>query len=739
MLFFKKKIKNTRDSRKALARAHENKSILPSTSIRQKIIRRGIKYTKRNTKHTQGFFSFIEFFLSFKYIDWGIFRIRFVVFIFALAWLGLWGRAWYVQIIQGPYLADQASRQYTRSVLMTGKRGAIVDRHGQVLARSVESRSVYINPSIEKDVSNTAKKLAEILQMPPERLEEQLVKKTRKFIWVARKIDDYRAEAIKDAKLIGVGLAKEYHRVYPFKQMAGHLLGFVGVDNQGLEGLERSFDSELMAKPVRHIVQRDALKRLLFLEDEGLVDPIGKTIQLTLDTQLQFFAEEAITLAVKDSGAAWGGILMVDVESGDIISWAQYPFFNPNAYRDYTPSQYRNRLATDAIEPGSTLKPFLVASALQEGTVTKDTVFDCENGRWQMKDIVIRDTSAHKKLNVADILRYSSNIGVAKIGKELGAKTYYKYLTALGFGKRTVVPVAEHKGIVRKPLQWADADLLSTSFGQSISVTGLQMVQAYLTLINNGTYKPLRLVINNDIEVEKDRPSRIFRKDVAQTVMQMLQAVVEEDGSGKRAKIAGIKVAGKTGTAQKADKRTGTYGTGRMLSFVGFAPANKPKFLTLVMIDEPSKSTFGGVLAAPVFQKVTSMALMYDGQLPDRVFTDGSPIIRRGITVDTNLRGLRLASAPMPIFSMPLLNKIESTKPYNTLPDQESKASLVVPNVVGKTVRNAVELFARGGIIPILKGNGKRVVQQSPQAGAEWPKATDTGKKLDYYLQLSEK
>ncbi len=688
---------------------------------------------KNTAKAAAGPSTWAQFRAYLSTVNWGFFRIKLVVGCFAVFWIALWFRAWYVQVLEGPRLADKASQQYMSSVLVSGKRGTITDRNGQVLARSVESRSIYIRPQDVQDVEKTAATLAAILPMPVEKITEQLSKKSRKFLWLARKVDDSTAEAVQAAKLEGIGLSKEYNRVYPFKQMAGHLLGFVGVDDQGLEGIERSYDKELAAVPTRRTMQRDALGRRFFLQAEGQDEPTGKTIQLTLDSQMQFIAEEAITKAVDTYGAAWGGVLVVDVDNGDILAWAQYPFFNPNAYRTYAPSQYRNRLATDALEPGSTIKPFLVAAALQQGIVTPQSVFDCENGRWQTKNITIRDTSVRADLTVSEILRYSSNIGVAKIGQILGADTYHRYLTKLGFGQRTVVPVAEHKGILREPAQWAEADLLSTSFGQSLSVTGLQMAQAYLTLINDGVYKPLQLVLNDDT-AERPKRHRVFRKDVAQSVLRMLQDVVEEDGSGNRARIAGTKVAGKTGTAQKADKATGTYGEGRMASFVGFAPAEKPRYLTLVMVDEPTKNQYGGVVAAPVFQEVTRMALMYDGQLPDVVFADAGAIIKRGAEFDTDDRGFKVSRAPQPLFAMQTLHKIQPTRPYNTLPGQESKAASVVPNVVGKTVRNAVELFARGGIVPVLRGHGQRVIRQFPAAGEAWP----TGKSTEYYLQLSE-
>ncbi len=752
MLSFLKKIKNTKDGflgkRSSAVTSVRSGSVGSSvsdrsrTALKQSFTRRSNTHkfsSKTNARDNSranpkviNYSWFRHLRLQLSKFNWGIIRIQFVGICFVLFWLILWGRAWQVQVIEGASLADQAAGQHMSSILVTGKRGTIEDRNGQILARSVESRSVYVRPHEVKNVKETAAFLSKVLKKPIDALEKQLAKTSRKFIWIARKVDDNVAMAIQNAKLPGIDLSKEYHRVYPLKQLAGHLLGFVGVDDQGLEGIERSFDKKLASIPTRRIVQRDALGRLFYMQAKGQNEPVGKNIRLTLDSQLQFFAEETIAKTVQEFEANWGGVLVVDVQTGDILAWAQYPYFNPNAFSTYTPSQYRNRMATDALEPGSTLKPFLVAAAIQEGLVNRNTVINCENGRWKTKTITISDTSAHKKLSVSDILRYSSNIGVAKIGQRLGAKSFHNYLTKLGFGIRTIVPVAEHKGIVRNYRQWAEADLLATSFGQSVSVTGLQMVQAYLTLINDGVYKPLRLILNE--EQPKIKETRVFRTDVARTVMRILRDVVQEGGSGKKARIEGTLVAGKTGTAQKADKKTGTYGDGRLASFVGFAPADKPRYLTLVMVDEPTKNPYGGIVAAPVFQEVTRMALMYDGQLPDVVFAKNDTKIKRGSNFDKNMRNFKKSKAPQPLFAMNTIHTLNRSTPYNTLPGRLTRATTVVPDVVGKTLRNAVELFARGGIVPLLKGTGQRVIKQSPKAGTAWPKDS----KVEYYLQLSE-
>ncbi len=748
MQIFKRKVRNTRaSSKKSMFQSKISLRKEDDSAVNAKRNKAQSGAQSKRKKQGQGIGQKLSKKLA--QVNWGIFRINFVVAGFAIFWVVLWGRAWYWQVLEGPYLADKANRQYMSTELVTGKRGTIIDRNGQVLARSVEARSIYARPAEIKDALAAANTLAPILHMPAKKVYEQLSSTKRKFIWLTRKVDDHTAEQVRQAGIEGIGLSKEYSRVYPFKQMAGQLLGFVGIDDQGLEGIERAFDDHLASVPTKRTVQRDAMGRRFFLHTEGQKEPGGGDLQLTLDTQVQFFAEETIAQTVEEYGATWGGVLVVDIATGGILAWAQYPFFNPNAYRLYAPSQYKNRLASDALEPGSTLKPFVVGAALQEKLITRDSIFDCENGRWDVHGITIRDTSYHDKLSVDKIIRYSSNIGVSKIGQLLGAPNYHKYLSRLGFGERTEVPVSESRGILRHHEDWADVDLLSTSFGQSLSVTTLQLAQAYLTLANDGVYKPLRLILNeNDVEAlvqaraENSQNSqngmRIFDKKVSREVISMLRDVVQEDGSGKRARIEGVEVAGKTGTSQKADKKTGRYGDGRVASFVGMAPAEDPRYLTLVLVDEPTKNQFGGVVAAPVFQKVTRLAMIYGGQLPDVVFANANgTLIKRGTQLSKNARAYKISRSPKPLFIGEAFSKVEKpirTLPYNTLPGHLTKGSTVVPNVVGKTVRNAVELFARGGVVPVLKGEGQRVIRQSPAPGSSWPEE----KKGAYILWLSE-
>lgn len=663
-------------------------------------------------------------------VNWPIFRINAVIGFFCVVWLLLWGRAWYLQMVEGPRLADKARRQHMASELVSGKRGLIYDRNGQVLARSVEAKSIYAKPAEVVDVAGTASTLAPILDMQPQKLATAL-SGNRKFVWLRRKVDDNTASAVRKANLPGIGLSHEYDRFYPFKHMAGQLLGFVGMDDKGLEGIERSLDSRLGSMPVRQIVQRDAMGRKFYLHEEGQGEAVGDNVTLTLDMNVQFIAEEAIARVTREFDAKWGGALVVDVPSGDILAWAQYPFFNPNNYRGSSPQIYRNRIASDALEPGSTFKPFVMAAALQEKKVTPNTLIDCEGGKWVNKNFTIRDTSIRGILPASKVIRYSSNIGMAKIGQAMGARPFYKYLSELGFGDTNPVPVSNSRGILRKPRDWSEVDIMATSFGQSISVTALQMAQAYLTLLNHGVYKPLRLIIEeNNVQ---EQPRRVFGEKSVREVMDMMRDVVEEaDGTGKRGRIEGTETGGKTGTAQKADHRSKTYGEKRLASFVGFFPVKNPQFLVFVLVDEPTRNQYGGIVAAPAFKEIGEKLLTHTGILNESVLAQ-KPEDKKSAK---KARGLKLALASGVPWEKATVATVVKEKAGMNLPGHLAKASGKVPNVMGKSVRNAVELFARAGIVPELKGSGSRVVKQSPPAGAPWP---EKDKKTDYILWLSER
>ncbi|MBR6624636.1 MAG: penicillin-binding protein 2, partial [Mailhella sp.] len=357
----------------------------------------------------------------------------------------------YVQVIEGPNYKAQAKAQQSKLEVVHGGRGSILDRHGRVLARSVPCFSVSAKPAKIHDFDDAATRLAPILKRSKSDV-LSLLRRKSPFIWLARKVDDATATAIEKENIEGIELSKEFQRVYPYRHLAGQLLGFVDPDSKGLEGVERAFDKKLRGSVAKERVARDAALRVLNEEGLPLEETQGEDVTLTLDVQVQFIAEDVISQAVESSGARWGGVLVSDVEKGEVIAWAQYPFFNPNSYRSSKPSIYRNRLAGDSLEPGSTFKPLIMAAALDEKLVTPNRKIYCEKGTWRTRYVTIRDdTHSFEHLTCTEIISHSSNIGTAKIGLELGAEKMHSYLSRLGFGGRTGIGIHESRGILRRP------------------------------------------------------------------------------------------------------------------------------------------------------------------------------------------------------------------------------------------------------------------------------------------------
>ena len=678
-------------------------------------------------------------------LDWGRVRLWVVGFFFTFLWVALWGRAYYLQVVKGPELAERARRQHQTTETVVGVRGDIMDRHGNVLARSVDSSSISLNPQLIVDRPMTASVLGKILEVPSSTI-LALMEKHKSFVWVVRKANNSVGKQVQAAGLPGVFVTSEFERVYPYKTLAGQLLGFVNTDEKGIEGLEKSYEERLGAQRVRQVVERDAARRRLGGQEGNLSDLRGEDVRLTIDTQVQFFAEEALAANVEKFGASWGGCIVVDVPTGEILAWAQYPFFDPNAYQKFSEKIRRNRLATDALEQGSTIKSFLIAAALEEKVVAPTTPINCEKGKWKIGTSMIHDTHAYATLPVDKILHVSSNIGAAKIGMRLGASKYASYLRRLGFGEPANLPLAgQSKGILRPASQWQEIDLAATSFGQSFSATLVQMARAYLCLASDGAQKDLvlELPVDEVMEVEGDvpqavpvaepAPEKLFSPETMRQVRAMLREVVEEEGgTGKEARIPGMVVGGKTGTAQKAD-RSGKYGSGRVGSFVGMVPIDNPRYLVCVLLDEPTKNQYGGVVAAPVFRHVALHTMAYHGLLPD---TD-DPLVKAIAEKEAarKVQGRKktpqsstgAAQASGQTAAGAATATASGTPQGTRAPKREkaaaAKRSALVPRVVGMGVKDALAIFAANGFVPSFQGAGTVVVRQTPEAGAAWPAA----------------
>lgn len=615
-------------------------------------------------------------------------KIIFAGVVFAVILMGLWARAYHVQVVKGPQYAKMANRQYWASETVSGKRGEIHDRNGLLLAKSITMQSVYVRPREISDRWTTAQRLAPILGVTPKKV-SALLDPDKPFVWISRKISDAQASAIRKADLPGVYLDEETSRQYPQGHLAGQLLGFVNMDGEGIEGVEKSFNDLLAPSSTKYRVQKDAAgNRLSSPENDDQAKFDGQNLRLTIDSQVQLAVEQALERSVVKAKGKYGAALVVEISTGDILGWANYPYFNPNVAKKGR-SEWKNRLAVDIFEPGSTLKAILIASALQEKICTPTTEYFCENGKWSIKGRRIKDTHKYGNLSVNKILRYSSNIGVAKIGLALGAQKYAHYLQEVGFSRPLGLPLpGESAGLMRPAAQWTQVDLANIAFGQGLGVTVLQMAEAYLCIANDGVRLPLRLLYEPDRPVEG---KRIFDSEVSRMVMSMLEEVVQEDGTGTRSRIEGVRVAGKTGTAQKASPNGG-YGSDYVASFVAIFPADKPRYLVFMMVDEPKAGHYGGVLVAPEVREIGVQLLTASGMLAE-------PAEKNHVARVTPERYVAPVSRTSSI----------------------SADQATMPDLQGATVRQALEVLVAKGIVPTLSGDGVVVEKQRPLPGEKWP------------------
>ena len=548
---------------------------------------------------------------------WARIRIIMIGTVFGLLFLNVVGRAFYLQILQHETLVKKADKQHQHRVDLTPARGSILDRNGTTLAESIHMDSCYAEPRRIKDVDGTAAVLAPILGIAKGELVARL-SVNKAFIWVERWLAPEVATRVKNMKLPGIGFAPESKRFYPNMEIAAHVVGFTGRDPNGLEGIELKYDSTILGNTGYMITERDALGRNIAVMNTVIKDSSpGKSVVLTLDKTIQFIAEKELAKAVTESNAKSGMALVMESDTGKVLAMANYPTFNPNAYSRYSLAQLRNHVVTDSFEPGSTFKVFTIAAAVDSGTVKPTDVYNCENGVYRIADRTIHDDHPHSRLNVSEIIKYSSNIGSAKIGFKMGEEKLSSYLRNFGFGGRTGIDLpGESSGSLKK--HWYGIDLATTSFGQGVSLSTMQLVTALSAIANGGNlmrpYLVEQILDDNGAVVQKFEPlvvRRVISPETALKVTKMMETVTGEGGTGTKAALDGFRVAGKTGTAQKVDPVTHTYSSKRIGSFVGFVPADKPKLTIAVIIDEPQGVKYGGVVAAPAFRGIAQNTLAY--------------------------------------------------------------------------------------------------------------------------------
>ena len=530
-----------------------------------------------------------------------------------------------LQVLQAAELTAKADRQHQKTVSLEGARGTVMDRHGKVLAMNMEVPSVFGIPTALESPAKTARFLSPVLHVRTDELEKKL-RQDRSFVWLARKLDPEQGHRLERMPMEGIGLVMEGRRFYPKGPLLAHVLGFAGMDGEGLEGIERRYESQLHGEKRVVILQRDAMGRTVFPKGQAEQVPVaGHSLVVTIDEVIQYIAEKELEEAVTKAHAKSGTVIVLDPQTGAVLALAISPRFDPNAVASLTADRWRNRALTDTYEPGSTMKALVAAAALEEKVMKQSTMLYGENGRMTIANTVIHDHEKLGWMTFAQVIQKSSNIGAAKTGMALGDQRLYRYLQAFGFGQKTEIDLpGEVGGLVKHPREWGRRSLASISMGQEIGVTPIQMVSAVAALANGGVLmKPYIVSEVRDAQGKVLRQilpqvkHRVVSPETARTVTTILEGVVT-DGTGAKAAIPGFRVAGKTGTAQKIDPRTGAYSSTLFVgSFVGFVPADNPRLAMIVVIDEPQGESWGGTVAAPVFRRVGEQVLNYLGVSSD--------------------------------------------------------------------------------------------------------------------------
>nr|HQH81078.1 penicillin-binding protein 2 [bacterium] len=546
-------------------------------------------------------------------------RVFFIGAFLAVSFGVLFCRAVSFRLSHDERLEEVALRQYRTAVRMSTKRGRILDSKGRELAIDVPVESVYANPRGISDPVNAANEISKVLKINRSKLLERLTS-NRKFVWVQRRVTEEQAKKIMNLNLDEIYVMKENSRFYPGQNLASTILGAVGMDSEPLGGIELHRNNELSSSSSPGVYRRDA-KGNLYLSPSGLEDPKVSDVELTIDKTLQYIAGRELEKGVREARASGGTAIVVDVDTGAILAISNQPNFDPNNYSKYPLSNWKNSAVLDSYEPGSTFKVVIVASALDAGVVRPSDVFDCENGSLRIGNKVIKDAHPHGKLSVADIIRVSSNIGAYKVEQKLSWDGIYSYIRKFGFGQVTGIDFpGEASGILSSPRSWSALQHATIAFGQGIAATPIQMTMAFAAIANGGTlYKPflVKKVVQEDGVVFYESLPQVkgnpISPETSNIMRELLIRVVEKGGTGTLASSSEYKFAGKTGTAQKADKKTGGYAKGKYYSsFVGFAPADDPKIAVFVGIDEPrGVSYYGGQVAAPVFREIAESTLHY--------------------------------------------------------------------------------------------------------------------------------
>ena len=551
-------------------------------------------------------------------------RILLVGILFVAAFATIAARAVHLQVYRSTWLSEKASNQYEKSLTISGKRGVIYDRNLNEMAVSIDVTSIAAYPARLENPKATAKALARVLDLDARRLQTKLVA-NKSFVWIKRQSTAKETRAVKDLDLPGVDFVTEYNRFYPHTTLAAQVLGFSGIDGAGLEGIEFYYNQHLKGADTNFKVFKDALGNGFSSEPGRSTDTGGHSLVLTIDNTIQYIAESALKKAVDEYSALSGLALVMNPQTGAVLAMAHYPLFNPNSYADFEKSIWRNRALTDAFEPGSTMKIFSAAAALEYGKISPNQIFFCENGAYRIGKNVVHDSQEYAWLSLQQIVKYSSNIGAVKVGQEVGAGKLYRTYRDFGFGQKTGIDSpGEAPGSLSPYSTWSKIDIGAISFGHGISASALQLVTAVSAIANGGNLmKPhlvREIVDQNGNLVNTFKPQKVRRAISARTatiVKNILKTVITAGGTGINAALDGYTAGGKTGTARKLDENGKYTKDKHTASFVGFAPADKAEITVLVIIDEPQGKYYGGIVAAPVFRQIAQQTLNYLNVPPD--------------------------------------------------------------------------------------------------------------------------
>jgi cell division protein FtsI (penicillin-binding protein 3) len=670
-----------------------------------------------------------------------LFVAAFVVF-----WmLGISARLVYLQVSQHQKLTARAHQQQQDAFEITPTRGAVLDRQERELARTIDTTSVFIAPDefrqdkkdteaqIVAAVDCTAQGLATTLGLDAKTVFSQINdarNNGRRFMWIARRITPDKALALESMALAGVHTRKEPKRFYPNGSLAANVLGFVGLDGNGLAGIEQVYNEKITGEPGKVFIEKDSLGRAY--ESTEVPGRPGQTVVLTIDQSIQYQAEAALTTAIEESGAKAGTAIVLDPHNGEILALANAPTFDPNDVGAASPASRANWALQNIYEPGSTFKVVAFSAAIEKGLAKPEDRIDCQMGSITVAKRLVHDHKPFGVLTLTDALAKSSNVAAIKLGLRVGDPTMYEFITRFGFGSRTGIELpGETAGLVHPLKRWLPSSIGSVAIGQEVGVTPLQMVAAFGALANDGVRIAPHLIreIRNSEGAPTYRPSldqrRVISKETASALRGMLEGVTL-NGTAKKAQLDGYTAAGKTGTAQKIDQKTRTYSKTKFVaSFVGFAPVNNPAVVIIVVIDEPGGAYHGGDVAAPVFRQIAEQILPEMGVMPD-IELKNPELIARTLPTPAQLVQLRQEEKRHEN------EEREAATRESTMPRVSTRArggeivyavananAVLMPDLRGRSVRDVARACAQLGMQVEAHGDGGRVVAQSPQAGVE--------------------